>query len=196
MSTTEPTDPIQRFREAFARAQARETGDVTAMSLATADAFGRPSLRVVLLKGITDAGFVFFTNHESRKARELETNPVAALCFHWPLLEEQVRIEGPVVRVSDAESDAYFATRPRESQIGAWASEQSRPLASREHLEARVAEITARFAGGLVPRPAFWGGYCVVPERIEFWHGQPSRLHDRIVYLRTGEGFRIERLYP
>jgi pyridoxamine 5'-phosphate oxidase len=184
------------FVEAFARAKARETSDATAMTLATADASGRPSARMVLLKGVDQRGFVFYTNRESRKARELDQVPFAALCIHWPVGEEQVRVEGRVERIADDESDAYFATRPRGSQIGAWASRQSQPLASREELEARIAELEERFAGEPVPRPPFWGGYRVVPDRIELWKGLPSRLHERLVFVREGAGWRTEHLYP
>ncbi|WP_434041277.1 MULTISPECIES: pyridoxamine 5'-phosphate oxidase [Sorangium] len=194
--TTEPTDPLVLARELLEQRQTSEPTDATAMTLATADASGRPSARMVLLKGIDDRGFVFFTNHASRKAMDLEANPFAALCIHWARAAEQIRVEGRVERISDAESDAYFATRPRGSQIGAWASRQSAPLPSRERLIERVREIEARFEGQPVPRPAFWGGYRVVPERIELWRGQESRLHDRLVYLRDGGGWRVERLYP
>ncbi|WP_437302771.1 pyridoxamine 5'-phosphate oxidase [Sorangium sp. So ce388] len=194
--TTEPTDPFVLARELLEQRQTTEPTDATAMTLATADASGRPSARMVLLKGIDDRGFVFFTNHGSRKAVELEANPFAALCIHWAKAAEQIRVEGRVERVTEAESDAYFATRPRGSQIGAWASRQSAPLPSRERLIERVREIEARFEGGPVPRPEFWGGYRVVPERIEFWRGQESRLHDRVVYHRDGDGWRVERLYP
>ncbi|MGK3992560.1 pyridoxamine 5'-phosphate oxidase [Sorangium sp. So ce1024] len=194
--TTEPTDPLVLARELLEQRQTTEPTDATAMTLATADASGRPSARMVLLKGIDDRGFVFFTNYASRKAADLEANPFAALCIHWAKAAEQIRVEGRVERISDAESDAYFATRPRGSQIGAWASRQSAPLSSRERLIERVREIEARFEGRPVPRPAFWGGYRVVPERIELWRGQESRLHDRVVYLRDGDGWRIERLYP
>ncbi|WP_437595907.1 pyridoxamine 5'-phosphate oxidase [Sorangium sp. So ce590] len=194
--TNEPTDPFALARELLEQRQTTEPTDATAMTLATADASGRPSARMVLLKGIDERGFVFFTNHESRKALELTANPFAALCIHWAKAAEQVRVEGSIERISDAESDAYFETRPRGSQIGAWASRQSAPLPSREELVARVREIEARFEGRPVPRPAFWGGYRVVPERIEFWRGQESRLHDRVLYLRDGDRWRVERLYP
>ncbi|KYF82645.1 pyridoxine/pyridoxamine 5'-phosphate oxidase [Sorangium cellulosum] len=194
--TTEPTDPFVLARELLEQRQTTEPTDATAMTLATADASGRPSARMVLLKGIDDRGFVFFTNHGSRKAAELAANPFAALCIHWAKAAEQIRVEGRVERVTEAESDAYFATRPRGSQIGAWASRQSAPLPSRERLIERVREIEDRFEGGPVPRPEFWGGYRVVPERIEFWRGQESRLHDRVVYHRDGDGWRVERLYP
>ncbi|WP_437752070.1 pyridoxamine 5'-phosphate oxidase [Sorangium sp. So ce1389] len=194
--TTEPTDPFVLARELLEQRQTTEPTDATAMTLATADASGRPSARMVLLKGIDDRGFVFFTNYGSRKAVELEANPFAALCIHWAKAAEQIRVEGRVERVTEAESDAYFATRPRGSQIGAWASRQSAPLPSREQLIERVREIEARFDGRPVPRPEFWGGYRVVPERIEIWRGQESRLHDRVVYHRDGDGWRVERLYP
>lgn len=189
-------DPLELVREALARAAERELTDATAMTLATADASGRPSARMVLLKGVDARGLVFFTNYGGRKARELEENPRAALCLHWPKGEEQVRVEGRVERVSDAESDAYFASRPRGSQIAAWASEQSAPIGSRDHLEGRVRDVEARFAGGAVPRPPFWGGYRVVPDRVELWWGRPSRLHDRVVFVREGTGWRVERLQP
>ncbi len=190
------SDPISAFRDALARAEGRETDDPTAMTLATIDEDGRPSARVVLLKSVDPRGFSFFTNLESRKGRALAKNPYVALCIHWPKGAEQVRVEGRVEPVSEAEADAYFASRVRGSQIGAWASDQSRPLASREELEARVAEMTARFEGGPVPRPPHWSGYRVIPDHIEFWFGKDSRLHDRFVYVREGEGWRCERLHP
>ncbi|WP_437541596.1 pyridoxamine 5'-phosphate oxidase [Sorangium sp. So ce367] len=193
---TEPTDPFVIARELLEQRQTTEPTDATAMTLATADASGRPSARMVLLKGIDDRGFVFFTNYESRKSMDLEANPFAALCIHWAKAAEQIRVEGRIERVSDAESDAYFETRGRGSQIGAWASRQSAPLPSREALLDRVREIERRFEGRPVPRPEFWGGYRVVPERVEFWYGQENRLHDRVVYVRHGDGWRVERLYP
>jgi pyridoxamine 5'-phosphate oxidase len=153
-------------------------------------------VRIVLLKALDDSGFVFFTSHESRKARELAANPRAALCFHWPTLGAQVRVEGPVERVSDLESDAYFATRPRESQLGAWASRQSAALSSRAELEERFADTAARFANGAVPRPDTWGGYRLRPERIEFWTAGDHRLHDRRLYTRQGGGWVVTRLFP
>ena len=190
------TDPIGRFVALLDRAREAGLPEPTAMALATADAQGRPSVRMVLLKGVDRDGFVFYTNLESRKAAELAANPRAALCFHWAPLEAQVRIEGRVTRTTDSEADAYFASRPHGSQIGAWASKQSRPLPERQELEERIIEFEAKFAGRAVPRPSFWSGFRVVPERIEFWSGQPSRLHEREVYLADGEGWTVERLYP
>jgi pyridoxamine 5'-phosphate oxidase len=188
-------DPIAEFQELFARAGAGEP-DASAMALATADAAGAPSVRMVLLKAVDAAGFVFFTNYESRKAVELVANPQAALCFYWPTIGVQVRVEGGVERVTAAESEAYFATRPRESQLGAWASRQSRPLASAEALREEFARTSARFVDQPVPRPAVWGGFRVRPQRIEFWHAGEHRLHDRVLYTRAGEGWTVERLFP
>ena len=189
-------DPIARFQALFEKAKAVEPYDATAMTLATADARGRPSARVVLLKGVDAGGFVFFTNRESKKGKDLAANPFAALAIHWPACQRQVRVEGRVELASDAESDAYFATRPRESQLGAWASQQSAPLASREALEARVAELAARYPGA-VPRPPHWGGYRLVPDRIELWFAGPARLHDRFEYRRSDGGeWVMTRLNP
>jgi pyridoxamine 5'-phosphate oxidase len=188
-------DPITEFLNAVERAQAHQV-DTAPVILATTDADGQPSARLVLLRGIDHRGFVFFTNYNSRKGRELETNPRAALCIHWPTLDEQIRVEGNVMRVSAEESDAYFAGRPRGSQLGAWASEQSEVLPSRETLEQRYREIERRFEGRTVDRPAFWGGYRIAPHRIEFWYGRPDRLHDRVRYVRDGSVWRIDRLYP
>jgi pyridoxamine 5'-phosphate oxidase len=188
-------DPITEFLNAVERAQAHQV-DTAPVVLATTDEHGQPSARLVLLRGIDQRGFVFFTNYNSRKGRELEGNPRAALCIHWPTLDEQIRIEGSVSRVSDAESDEYFAGRPRGSQLGAWASEQSQVLPSRETLEERYREIERRFEGRQVERPAFWGGYRIAPHRIEFWYGRPDRLHDRVLYVRRDGAWRIERLYP
>jgi pyridoxamine 5'-phosphate oxidase len=167
-----------------------------AMTLATATREGRPSARLVLLKGLDRRGFVFYTNLASRKSEELYANPYAALCFLWKSLNRQVRIEGPVEQVADDEADAYFASRPRDSQIGAWASDQSRPLGSRTLLERRVDEFSRRFAEGKIPRPTYWSGLRVVPQRMEFWQERPSRLHDRWLFIREGERWRRQRLFP
>jgi pyridoxamine 5'-phosphate oxidase len=188
-------DPISEFRQLFARAATSEP-DASAVALATAEASGAPSVRMVLLKAADETGFVFFTNYESRKARELSVNPRAALCFYWPTIGVQVRVEGAVERVTAAESEAYFATRPRESQLGAWASQQSRPLGSPEALREEFDRTSTRFAGQPVPRPPVWGGYRVLPERIEFWHAGEHRLHDRVLYTRAGEAWEQERLFP
>jgi pyridoxamine 5'-phosphate oxidase len=181
-------DPFALFDTWFAEARQSEINDSNAMALATVDATGQPSVRMVLLKGHDARGFVFYTNRESRKAQDLGEGSKAALLFHWKSLRRQIRIEGPVSRVTDAESDAYFASRHRDSQLGAWASDQSRPLGRRETFEARFEEVRARFEGGEVPRPPHWGGYRVTPQRIEFWLDREHRLHERRVFIRTGEG--------
>jgi pyridoxamine 5'-phosphate oxidase len=188
-------NPITEFLNAIERAGNRQV-DTAPVALATVDPVGRPSVRMVLLRGVDERGFVFHTNYNSRKARELARNPQAALCFHWPTLEEQIRVEGSVERLPDEESDAYFASRPRGSQIGAWASDQSAVLLAREALEERYRELERQYEGRPVPRPPFWGGYRLAPSQIEFWYGRPDRLHDRIRYTREGESWRIERLYP
>jgi len=191
------SDPIARFQDAFTRASRNAPADHTAFSLATADpATGRPAVRIVLLHRFDARGFVFYTNYEGRKASDLEANPQAAITFYWPWLDEQVRAEGSVSRVSAEESDAYFAMRDRGKQLAAWASLQSRPLTSRHDLLARYAEMEARYAGQTVPRPPFWGGYRLAPDRIEFWHAGESRMHDRWLYLKNAEGWRMTRLYP
>ena len=187
-------DPIAEFQDLFARASEREP-DATAVALATADATGAPSVRIVLLKAVDAAGFVFFTNYESRKARELDVNPRAALCFYWPAIGVQVRVEGAVERVTAAESESYFATRPRESQLGAWASAQSQPLSDRETLLQAVADA-ARCFPEEVRRPPWWGGFRLVPVRFEFWTAGANRLHDRFRYEPTEDGWTITRLSP
>lgn len=188
-------DPITEFLHAIERAASRNL-DTVPVTLATVGVDGRPSVRVVLCRHVDEHGFVFHTNYNSRKGRDLAANMYAALCFHWPTLEEQIRIEGHVEQLTSEESDRYFGERPRGSQIGAWASEQSAELTSREALEDRYRECERRFEGQIVPRPPFWGGYRVVPNRVEFWYGRPDRLHDRIVYLLDGDRWRITRLYP
>jgi pyridoxamine 5'-phosphate oxidase len=190
-------DPFVRFRASFERAQSLEGELATRAALATVSERGQPSVRYVLVKHVDQAGFVFFTNFESRKARELRGNPRAALAFHWTSLGEQIRVEGDVTRATDAESDAYFATRPRGSQLGAWASAQSAPIESRAALEGKLAEVTARFQNHAeIPRPPHWGGFRVVPSLIEFWHDRRDRLHDRMVYMREEASWRRARLQP
>ncbi|MCP5368178.1 MAG: pyridoxamine 5'-phosphate oxidase [Hyphomicrobiales bacterium] len=187
---------VAQFKEWLAEAEQGEPNDANAMALATSTPEGRPSVRMVLLKDVDDHGFTFYTNLGSRKAAQLGQNAQAALLFHWKSLRRQVRVEGAVAPVSDAEADAYFATRPRLSQIGAWASKQSQPLEGRFVLERRVAEYTAKFNVGTVPRPDFWSGFRLAPVRIEFWQDRPYRLHDRVIYTLDGDAWTAERQYP
>ena len=188
-------EPLAPFRRWLDEAWKGEP-NAHAMTLATTAADGRPSARVVLLKGFDERGFVFYTNLESRKSIELFANPYAALCFLWKSMNRQVRVEGPVERVADGEADAYFASRPRDSQIGAWASDQSRPLENRAELERRVEAYSRRFGESTIPRPAYWSGFRVIPGRVEFWQERPFRLHDRLLFVREGEEWRRERLFP
>lgn len=196
MSLPEGKDPIDLFNEWFEEAKRSTVEDATAMSLATVDATGAPSNRMVLLKAVDQRGFVFYTNLESRKGHDLKENPRAALCFYWMPLEKQVRIEGRVEPVTPEEADRYFDSRPRESRIGAWASKQSTELEDRFALEKRVAFYMARYPLGKVPRPPHWSGYRVVPEKIEFWLKKPFRLHERLLFERSKEGWTTRRLYP
>ena len=189
-------EPIDLFNSWLEKASAQEANDPTAMSLATVDAQGRPSVRMVLLKGVDTDGFVFYTNTESRKGQELAENSHAALCFHWKGIRRQVRVQGRAALVSDSEADAYFASRAKDSQIGAWASIQSQPMVGRFDLEKRVARFAAKHVLGKVPRPEYWSGYRIVPNLIEFWEDRPFRLHDRTVYERDGEGWKTTKLYP
>ena len=195
--TSSTAEPIALFKEWLTEAEKKESNNPTAMSLATADAQGTPSVRMVLLKDVDERGFVFYTNSESRKGTEIAANPNASLCFHWKSMLKVVRVDGAVEKVSDADADAYFNSRSRGSQIGAWASRQSRPLENRFKLEKKIAAYTAKFHIGKVPRPDFWKGYRVVPRRIEFWAERTFRLHDRIVYTTEVNGdWMSQRLYP
>jgi len=189
-------DPIEQFAHWFDEALRSEVDDPNAMTLATARPDGRPSLRIVLLKGFDERGFVFFTNYQSRKGREMEDNPHVAICFWWSKLARQVQIEGAVTRVSPEESDAYFASRPLDSRLGAWASDQSSVIASREVLDRRLQEMRTNYADGEIPRPPHWGGYRLVPHEIEFWQGRPNRLHDRLRYCLVEGFWTMHRLAP
>ena len=191
-----PADPLEVFTAWFEDAKAKEPEDPNAVAVASVGSEGMPSCRMVLLKAYDEGGFVFYTNYESRKGRELLAHPQAALLFHWKSLQRQVRIQGAVEQVDPAEADAYFASRDRKSQIGAWASQQSRPLEGRFELEKRVALFAAKYAVGTVPRPPYWSGFRVVPQLIEFWASGAFRLHDRIVYERSGESWTTQRLFP
>jgi pyridoxamine 5'-phosphate oxidase len=194
---TTAEEPFRLFAAWLDDAARSEINDPNGVALATVDQDGMPNVRMVLLKGFDESGFVFYTNFESAKGREILGNMKAAMCFHWKSLRRQVRVRGPVEIVSDAEADAYFASRPRGSRIGAWASKQSRPLESRFALEKAAAEYTARHAIGEIPRPPYWSGFRIVPRTIEFWHDRPFRLHDRLVFTRAeGGAWEKERLYP
>jgi pyridoxamine 5'-phosphate oxidase len=193
---TMASDPFHLFDEWLAEARASEPNDPEAMALATADTKGQPSVRMVLLKGHSPNGFLFYTNEHSAKGEQLAANPSAALLFHWKSLRRQVRVEGSVERVGAEQADAYFATRARDSQLGAWASDQSRPLDRRETFENRFEEVARRFEGRAVPRPPHWGGYRVIPERIEFWTDRPHRLHERRLFTREAGDWREGLLYP
>ena len=193
---TEAAEPYRLFAQWLEDATASEPNDPNALALATVDADGLPDVRMVLLKGFDERGFVFYTNFESAKGREILGSMKAAMCFHWKSLRRQVRVRGPVEQVSDAEADEYYASRARGSRIGAWASKQSRPLESRFALEKAVAEYTAKHAIGDIPRPPYWSGFRIMPQSIEFWHDRPFRLHDRVVFTRNADAWDRTRLYP
>ncbi len=196
MNVTMNNEIVTKFREWLTDAEAREPNNPNAMSLATATVGGVPSVRIVLLKEYDERGFVFYTNLTSRKGHELAENPQASLCFHWKSLDKQIRIEGAIEAVSDEQADAYFGSRPRASRLGAWASKQSQPMESRFEFEGRIAKYTAKFGLGDVPRPDFWSGFRLIPDRVEFWHEHAYRLHDRNVYILDNVDWRIEKLYP
>lgn len=191
-----PVDPLALFNDWFAQAERSESSDPNAMALATADADGHPSVRMVLMKSMDERGFVLYTNRESRKGVDLTVNPHAAICFYWKSLGRQVRAEGPVELVEDEEANTYYASRGRGSRLGAWASQQSRPLDKRSTLIGKVAALNEKYSGNDIPRPPYWGGYRLKPERIEFWHEGKDRLHTRIVYTRNGTAWKREMLYP
>ena len=194
-----PADPIERFRQVYALAEKIDRTIIrepNAMALGTVEEGGQPAVRIVLLKAFDERGFVFYTNYEGRKGRHLLAHPKAALCFYWAPIDIQVRVEGTVTKVTDEEADAYFATRNRVSQIGAWASRQSEPLETPSALDERMAQYEKKFEGRDVPRPDYWSGFRVAPDRIEFWKGRPNRLHERHLYTKAGKGWKIETLYP
>lgn len=191
------SNPIVQFETWFKQAQAADLKEPNAMTVATATADGRPSARIVLLKEVSDLGFIFYTNYGSRKAQDFHSNPRAALTFYWAELERQVRVEGRVEKVDRTKSEEYFRRRPRGSKLGAWVSHQSNPLNSRRELEARLKELESKYDGQEdIPAPEFWGGFIVIPEMLEFWQGRPNRLHDRLVYRRSESGWTLERLWP
>lgn len=196
MSSLIVDSPIPLFERWLEDAKRTDLAEPTAMSVATVDAEGMPNVRMLLLKGVDERGFVFYTNLGSRKARELESNAKAALCFHWMPLERQVRVRGVVEKVSEEEADAYFASRARQSRIGAYASKQSQPLSSMLELEKRVAKVVARYPMGEIPRPSFWSGFRVIPDEIEFWMAKPFRLHERVIYTRDGGAWTTLRVFP